>query len=154
MRVLTTVLFCLVVVCLSSVSRVLAQTTAARAEDEAAIRDVVQQYLDAREQRDGKALEALFVEDADQLVSSGQWRRGRDELVKGTLGSSQNNPGTRTLAVETIRFVAPGVALADARYEIVSPNATRRMWSSFLMTDAGGWRIAAIRNMLPAAQNR
>jgi uncharacterized protein (TIGR02246 family) len=134
----------------------LAQNAAGGAGDEAAIRGVVQKYLDAREHRDPQAVAALFTEDADQLVSNGQWRKGRDELVKGTLGSSETNPGKRTLTVETIRFVAPGVAVADARYEIVNPNgdATRKMWSTFLMTHSDRWRIAAIRNMLPAPQNR
>jgi uncharacterized protein (TIGR02246 family) len=147
MRFLLTLL-----VCLSSAGTVLAQSPGGRGDDEAAIRGVVKKYLEAREQRDPNAVAALFTEDADQLVSTGQWRKGRDELVKGTLGSSESNPGKRTLTVETIRFVAPGVALADARYEIVNPNgeATRKMWSTFLMTRTDHWRIAAIRNMLPA----
>jgi uncharacterized protein (TIGR02246 family) len=144
-------------VCLSSGGWMLAQSPAGGAGDEAAIRGVVKKYLEAREQRDAKAVEALFTQDADQLVSTGQWRKGRDELVKGTMGSSESNPGKRTLTVETIRFVAPSVALADARYEIVNPNgeASRKMWSTFLMTHSDRWRIAAIRNMLPAPpQNR
>jgi uncharacterized protein (TIGR02246 family) len=143
------------VLCALYAGAAFAQSAAAGADD-AAIRAVVQKYLDAREQKDAKAVEALFTKDADQLVSTGQWRKGRDELVTGTLGSSENNPGKRTLTVETIRFVAPGVALADARYEIVDPNgeATRKMWSTFLMTRDDRWRIAAIRNMLPAPRNR
>lgn len=148
--------FLTVVLCLWSSGWLLGQGAAGRSGDEAAIREVVQKYLDAREQRDASAVAALFTEDADQLVSNGQWRKGRDELVKGTLGSSESNPGKRTLTVETIRFVAPGVALADARYEIVNPNGevARKMWSTFLMTRSDRWRIAAIRNMLPAPQNR
>jgi uncharacterized protein (TIGR02246 family) len=146
----------LLVACLWGNALASAQSASGHAGDEAAIRGVVQKYLEAREMRDPKAVGALFTDDADQLVSNGQWRKGREELVKGTLGSSESNPGKRTLTVETIRFVAPGVALADARYEIVNPNgdATRKMWSTFLMTRGDGWRIAAIRNMLPAAQNR
>jgi uncharacterized protein (TIGR02246 family) len=142
--------------CLLSAGTALAQSGSGGAADEAAIRGVVQKYLNAREQRDAKAVAALFTADADQLVSTGQWRKGRDELVSGTLGSSDNNPGQRTLTVETIRFVAPGVALADARYEILNPNgeAARKMWSTFLMTRDEDWRIAAIRNMLPAPRNR
>jgi uncharacterized protein (TIGR02246 family) len=146
-----------VLVCLLSAGSSFAQSTSGGAADEAAIRGVVKKYLEAREQRDSKAVAALFTEDADQLVSTGQWRKGRDELVQGTLGSSASNPGKRTLTVETIRFVAPGVALADARYEIVNPNgeASRKMWSTFLMTRTDRWRISAIRNMLPAPpQNR
>ena len=86
------------------------------------------------------------------LVSSGEWRRGRDELVKGTLASSQRTGGNRTITLETIRFPARDVAIADGRYEITGgAGGDRRMWSTFVMTREGaGWRIAAIRNMLPA----
>jgi uncharacterized protein (TIGR02246 family) len=127
------------------------------AEDAAAIRDVVRRYADAREARDPKAIEALFTADADQLVSSGEWRRGRDVLVKGALASSARTGGTRTLEVEAIRVVSPDVAIADARYEIggLEGGATRKMWSTFVMArQQGAWRISAIRNMLPAAPAR
>src|SRR5689334_6676176 len=118
--------------------------------DEAAIKDVVRKYVDARDNKDAKAVEALFTSDADQLVSNGEWRKGRPDVVKGTMASSANSPGKRTMTVETIRFIAPGVALADGRYEIAGAE-TRKMWTSLLLKkEADGWRIAAIRNMLPA----
>ncbi len=124
---------------------------AAQTPDEQAIIDLVAAYNDARETRDPAAIDALFTDDADQLVSSGEWRRGRDTLVKGMLGSSQRNPGTRTLTVETVRFVSDEVAIADARYEIAGADSVRKMWSTFLAKkEDGRWRIAAIRNMLPA----
>ena len=133
-----------------------AQAQPARpAGDEAAIRGVVAQYLAAREQRDPQAVGALFTEDADQLVSSGEWRKGRDAIVKGTLASSAQTGGTRTIAIETIRFPRPDVAIADGRYELTGGDGTRHMWSSFvLVKDGATWRIAAIRNMLPAAPAR
>lgn len=120
------------------------------ATDAAAIREVVRRYMDAREARDPEAVAALFTKDADQLVSSGEWRRGRDVLVKGTLASSARTTGTRTIVVETIRMISPDVAVADGRYEI-SGAETRRMWSTFvLLRQQGQWRISGIRNMLPA----
>ena len=122
--------------------------------DDDAIREIVKKYVDAREQKDPKAIEALFTSDADQLVSSGEWRKGRGDVVKGTMASSQSNSGRRTIVVESIRYVAPGVALADGRYEIsgMAGGEGRRMWTSLVLTrGASGWRIAAIRNMLPAA---
>ena len=121
--------------------------------DEAAIKDVVARYVDARDRKDAKATEALFTADADQLVSSGEWRKGRDAVVRGTMASSESSGGTRTITVEAVRFVAPGAALADGRYEIagLAGAPPRRMWSTFLITlTPDGWRIAAIRNMLPA----
>ena len=128
--------------------------TAQPAGDEAAVKAVVARYVDAREKRDAAAIEAVFTKDVDQLVSSGEWRKGRDAVVQGTLASSESTGGHRTITVETVRFVTPDVAIADGRYEIsgMTGGQTRRMWSSFVITrGVDGWRIAAIRNMLPAA---
>jgi len=127
-----------------------AQTPRAPA-DEASVRDVVSRYLAAREKNDGAAIGALFTSDADQLTSSGEWRKGRDEVVKGTLASSKQNSGKRTIEIESVRFLSPDAAIADGRYEITGGTTDRRMRTSFVMIRAKeGWRIAAIRNMLPA----
>lgn len=119
-----------------------------------AIKDVVRRYVEARESQDPKAVGALFTDNADQLVSTGEWRRGRDQLVKGMLASSQQNAGKRTITVETVRFLGPDVAIADGRYEIAG-SAGRAMWSTFVISRRNGaWRIEAIRNMLPTAPAR
>ncbi len=120
---------------------------------EAAVKQVVADYAAARESQDPMAIEKLFVEDADQLVSSGVWRRGKETMREGMLASSRGNPGGRTITVETVRFVTDDVAIADARYEIAAAasRAARKMWSTFVIVKTDdGWRIAAIRNMLPA----
>ena len=125
----------------------------ATAADEAPIREIVQKYMDARDHQDAHALESLFTADADQLVSSGEWRKGRDALVRGTLASSRNTGGQRTIAVESIRFLSKDVAVADGRYELtgLAGGETRKMWTTLLVIHRPeGWRIAAIRNMLPA----
>lgn len=127
---------------------------AAESDPEAqAVKDLVAAYAAARETRDPDSVRSLFTDDADQLVSSGTWRRGREALVRGMLESSRRNPGSRSLAVEAVRFPAPGTALADARYVIKGTEGAvdRKMWSTFLcVRTADGWRISAIRNMLPA----
>jgi uncharacterized protein (TIGR02246 family) len=122
--------------------------------DETAVRDLVARYVDAREHRDPKAIESLFTADADQLVSSGEWRKGREAVVRGTLASSESTGGRRTITVESVRFLSPGAAIADGRYEIagLAGGETRRMWTSIICARTPtGWRIAAIRNMLPSA---
>ena len=127
--------------------------SAVRADDDAAIREVVRKYVDAREKRDPNLIAALFTEDADQITTSGEWRRGRDNVVRGALASSQGNPGARQIAIEAVRFLAPGVAIADGRYEIRGSQAgdQRRMWTTFVLMRDGSseWRVAAIRNMVP-----
>ncbi|MGH9163365.1 MAG: YybH family protein [Vicinamibacteraceae bacterium] len=130
-----------------------AQTAGSAAADEAAIRALVAKYVEAREQRGAEAIQALFTEDADQLTSSGEWRRGRDNVVRGALASSRRTGGTRTITVERVRALGPDLAIADGRYEIADLPAggNRQMWTTFIMArHADGWRIAAIRNMLPA----
>ena len=58
------------------------------ADPTAAIRAAIQQYVDVRKHPDAEALERLFTADADQLVSSGEWRKGREAVVKGTIAAS------------------------------------------------------------------
>jgi uncharacterized protein (TIGR02246 family) len=125
-----------------------------RPDDETAVRQVIQRYVDAREVSDPRAIEVLFTPDADQLVSDGTWRKGREALVKGMLESSRKNPARRTIAVESVRLLTPDVALADGRYvQKAQPGGKDRvMWTAItLKRGPDGWRIAAIRNMLPAA---
>src|SRR5579872_5371107 len=81
--------------------------------DNSAVRDVVARYVAARQHSDEKAIAALFTADADQLVSSGEWRKGRELVVRGTLASSERTGGTRSITVESVRFLGPDVALAD-----------------------------------------
>lgn len=140
--------------CIPTVLSLAAQAPLRRGDDETAIRALVKQYVDARDRADARAIEALFTSDADQLVSSGEWRKGRKEVVRGTLASSQNTGGTRTITVESVRFISPGVALADGRYDIrgLAEGQSRRMWTTIICNRTPeGWRIAAIRNMLPTA---
>ena len=126
------------------------QQPSVRAGDETAVKELVGRYNAARDSEEPGAIRSLFTSDADQLVSSGEWRRGREQLVEGMLRSSRNNPGQRTLTVESVRFLLPDVAIADARYEIAGA-ATRHMWSTFVaVRTPDGWRLSAIRNMLPA----
>ena len=127
----------------------LAQSSA----DETAVRGVVQKYVDARELRDAKAVEALFTADADQLVSDGVWRKGREAIVKGTLASSQTSSGRRTIDVQSVRFLSKDAAIADGRYTLAGSNGApaRDMWTSiFMVRKKGVWLISGIRNMLPA----
>lgn len=116
------------------------------------ILNLINSYSKSRETKDTVLLKKILTKEIDQLVSSGEWRTGINEAIKGMMASSTNNPGTRTLHVERIRFVGDEVALVDARYEIKNPDESiRKMWSSFTVVDTGkGWKIAAIRNMLPA----
>ena len=124
--------------------------TQASSSDETAVREVVRRYVNARELKDPSAIEALFTADADQHTTSGEWRRGRAQIVPGTMESSTRNPGSRNITIAAVRFITRDVAIADGPYEITGPGGTRRMWATLVLTrETDGWRIAAIRNMVP-----
>jgi hypothetical protein len=65
-----------------------------RAADEAAVRAVIQAFLDTREKNDAAALAALLTADVDQRQTSGNLRSGRDAVVSGSL-STQQSTGAR-----------------------------------------------------------
>jgi uncharacterized protein (TIGR02246 family) len=137
-----------------ALSPTLAQVASSTRGDEAAIKEVVRKYVEAREARDPKSIEPLLTADADQLVSDGTWRRGRDELVRGMLESSRKTGGRRDITVESIRMLSNEIALADGRYTQsgLAEGRNREMWTTIVLKRGpDGWRIAAIRNMLPAA---
>ncbi len=126
---------------------------ASAASADNAIRQVVSDYMAARNHNDAAALRQLFTPDADQLVSTGVWRHGLDDLLKGAMASSKKENGKSSVTLESIRILSPDTAIADGRYETstVGDTSPRKMWSTFvLQRTSAGWRIAAIRNMLPA----
>ncbi|MBL7858961.1 MAG: SgcJ/EcaC family oxidoreductase [Cyclobacteriaceae bacterium] len=125
------------------------ETTPEQTKDE--IKLLITQYSKAREKQDMVLLKNILTTDIDQLVSSGEWRTGVEESIAGMRQSSGNNPGTRKLMVEKVRFLNPDNAIVDARYEIEGTDGTtQKMWSTFIVVQQEGqWKIAAIRNMLP-----
>jgi uncharacterized protein (TIGR02246 family) len=144
MRTFIVILVCVVA---TAVSR--AQESPSHSPDDAAVRAVVAKYVEARESRDAAAIGALFTDDADQFNSAGEWRRGREAIVKGTLQSSQRNSGARSIMLKAVRFPAPGVAIADGEYGI----GAQRLWTTLVLTRQGEtWRIAAIRNSQVASR--
>ena len=128
-----------------------------RAADETAIRKIIQAFLDTREANDAAALGALLTADVDQQQTSGNTRRGRDEVVSGSLATQQATGGKRTITVESLRFVGADVAIADGRYDSTgrADGTDQRMLTSMVLRREGGaWKIAAIRNMIPTAPQR
>jgi len=131
--------------------------SANHAADETAIRAVVKAFLDTRDKNDAVALAALMTSDVDQQQTSGAVRHGRDAVVKGSLATQQSTGGTRTITLDSIRFVTADVAIADGRYDSLgrADGSDRHMLTSMVLKREGGaWKITAIRNMLPTTPER
>jgi uncharacterized protein (TIGR02246 family) len=130
-----------------------AQETQERAADEAAIRQVVAAFIGTREADDAESLAALLTEDVDQQVTSGALRVGREQVVRDSLATTVATGGERHIDIDTIRFLGSDVAIADGDYDIVGrlDGVDRHYRTTMVLTRRDGtWRIAAIRNMLPA----
>ena len=123
--------------------------------DDAAIRGVLQQHDDTRNKADWKGLGALFTDDAEQLTSSAEWRRGRAAIEKGVADgmATTYKGGKYTTKVDKVRMLAPTVALVDASFEIANiAGGARRGHTTYALVKSGGqWRIAAARSMVPTA---
>jgi uncharacterized protein (TIGR02246 family) len=142
-------------ICVATAGAVSAQGD--RSADEAAVRAVIQAFLDTREKNDAAGLAALLTADVDQRQTSGNMRSGRDAVVAGSLATQQSTGGRRTITVDALRFVGPDVAIADGRYDSLgrADGTDQRMLTSMVLRrEGGGWKIAAIRNMLPSEPQR
>ena len=131
-----------------------AQTTQPTSRQTKDFTALIDQYSQARENRDTVLLKKILTNDIDQLVSTGEWRMGIRAAVEGMMASSANTPGKRTLTVDRIKLLSASSAVVDCRYEIENTDGTtRKMWSSFnIVNIKGTWKISAIRNMLPAGR--
>ena len=129
-----------------------AQNTLDKKSAEKKIYVLIENYTKSRETRDTTLLNSILTSDIDQLVSSGEWRHGKEGAKTGMMRSSTNNPGERTITIEQIRFINPDCAIVDAKYKIQNADGTaRNMWSTFIVVYKDDiWKITAIRNMLPA----
>ena len=150
MRILTSMLFTLVMIVPG-----IAQTPRAAGGDEAAIRQVVQQQDEARNRGDWKALGALFTQDAEQMTSAGEWRRGRADIEKGVAQAMTTayKGGKYSTTIDSVKLLAPTVALADGSFHIANlgSGGSRRGHTTFVLLKSGNaWRIAASRSMVPA----
>lgn len=126
-----------------------AQDAPDRSADESAIRQVTQDYIARRDEGDETGLRALLTEKVDQRLTSGRMRLGRDAVVSGSLGSTQNSGGKRVITLVDIRFLGADVAIANGNYDSLGradgTDLYMRTTIIFWRVD-GEWRIDAIRN--------
>lgn len=135
-------------ICVTTVAQDLKPTTKQTSD----ISALIDQYSQARENRDTVLLKKILTDDIDQLVSTGEWRNGVASSVKGMLASSAAAPGTRTLTIDKLKMLNASAAIVDCRYEIKNADGSiRKMWSTFVVVaEKQQWKISAIRNMLPS----
>ncbi|MDQ3472294.1 MAG: SgcJ/EcaC family oxidoreductase [Acidobacteriota bacterium] len=145
------------------------QTTSGQArlmgkvKDEAGIRKVLADFIEAWNKHDAKAFSMAFAEDADFTNVGGKSAHGRAEVEKFHAPRFATKfKDTHLKITETkIRFIEPDVAAVDAWWEMTGAKnregqdiPLRRGLLNFVMTSEGDkWFITVMHNMdLPAAQ--
>jgi len=143
---------CVLAIVLAAVVSVDAQTA-----DEQAIRAMIKGFSDIWARADVKAFEQLLTEDADWVVRSGTYLKGRPAVVKhhANIMTGSFNGSSVAWQLLDLRFVRPDVAIAHIAAELTLRDGTKRPPGSvtivFLKT-ANGWRITAVQNTDQTAQ--
>jgi len=131
------------------------QTTAPqeRESDVRAITDLAASFVKAYNEKDAKALGAMFTPDAEIEDDDGEVTRGRDALVARFTGTFKEN-GRDRLAVDTdsLRFLGADIAIEEGTASIStgadSPPRVNR-YSVIYARQGGRWLHARIRDEQP-----
>jgi uncharacterized protein (TIGR02246 family) len=132
-------------------------------QDEASIRKLLSDFLEAWNRHDPKAFSMVFSQDADFTNVAGVGAHGRAEIEKfHTSRFATNFKNSHQLIEESkIRFIRSDVAAVDARWEMTgAQNAEgqeiplRKGLPNFTLTkDSNQWFITVMHNMnLPASK--
>lgn len=135
------------------------------AADEAAVRGVLNDFVNSWNQHDMKAMHDLDTEDVEWINVNGHYWQGKSTVYKGHTAIHKGMFAKQSMSVEsaTVRSIAPAVAVvvatqhfsasSDPRYPWVLPAKTR---GSYIMVKRDGvWKIAHFQNTLinPKTEN-
>lgn len=143
----------LIVACAATALASARTESGARAQDEAAIRNLVTRLQDGWNAGDGKAFASPFAEDADYVIVNGTRIKGRTVIAEGhqrifdTIYKNSHNTGT----IQSIRFLRDDVAVVHVEWHLKrAENGVAREGkaqnSLVVMKDKGQWSIVTFHN--------
>jgi uncharacterized protein (TIGR02246 family) len=135
------------------------------ADDESAVRALVNEFANTWTRHDMKAMHELDTEDVEWINVVGHHWRGKANVYKGHVAIHKGMSAGTSASVEsmTIRSIAPSVAIAVATMHFGGSTDPRYSWvvasksrASFTMVKRDGiWKIVHFQNTLidPKAEN-
>jgi len=135
------------------------------AEDESAVRALVNEFANTWTRHDMKAMHELDTDDVEWINVVGHYWQGKPTVYKGHVAIHKGMCATTTASVEssTIRSIAPNVAIAVATMHFGASTDPHFPWvvagksrASFTMIKRDGiWKIIHFQNTLidPKAEN-
>lgn len=137
------------------------------ADDESAVRALVNGFANAWNQHDMNAMHELDTEDVEWINVVGHYWRGKANVYKGHTAIHNGMSAGTSMSVEsaTIRSIAPSVAVAVATMHFGTSPDPRYSWmggaaktrGSFTMVKRNGiWKIVHFHNTVidPKAENQ
>ncbi|MEO8034817.1 MAG: SgcJ/EcaC family oxidoreductase [Acidobacteriota bacterium] len=135
------------------------------ADDESAVRALVNEFANTWNRHDMTAMHALDTDDVEWINVVGHHWRGKANVYKGHVAIHKGMAAQGSVSVEsvTVRSIAPAVAVAVATMHFSASQDPRYAWvvaskttGSFTMVKRDGiWRIAHFQNTVidPKAEN-
>jgi len=135
------------------------------ADDESAVRSLVNEFANTWNRHDMKAMHELDTEEVEWINVVGHYWRGKTTVYKGHVAIHKGMSATTNASVEsaTTRPITPTVAIAVATMHFVPAPDPRYPWltaaktrASFTMVKRDGiWKIAHFQNTVidPKAEN-
>ena len=155
-----TVLAMLVVIALSGFiprsSAITNTAPALSADDQSAVRTLLDEFVKTWNRHDMKAMHELDTEDVEWVNVVGHYWRGKETVYKGHMAIHKGMSANTTAEIEsaTIRSIAPNVAIAVATMHFLASTDPRFAWvtaaktrASFTMVKRDGiWKIVYFQN--------
>jgi uncharacterized protein (TIGR02246 family) len=124
----------------------------ARESDVQAIKQLLASFVKAYNERDSKALGALFTQDAEIEDDDGEVTRGRDAIVGRFTGIFKESRGDRlAVATNSLRFLGTDIAIEEGAASLSNGTDTPRTntYSVIYARQGGRWLHARIRDEPP-----
>lgn len=118
--------------------------------DEKEIRQSGDAYAKAFNQKDAKAIAALYTEDAEYIDEDGEGIQGRAAIEASLTEYFTENPDvSMELSIASIRFVAPNVAIEDGVTTVTASKTALPITTRYTAVHtkvAGDWQMASVRD--------
>ncbi len=152
MRTMVIMAIVLITALMATTVRVKADSSEpSRADDEKAIRLVVDAFTKASNAHDAKALAALFAPGGELVNEEGHAVQGREAIEQTFTAMFQAHPKLQfSVSIHSIRFVSPSVAIEDGTSAITrksEPGVEHNRYTVVHVKQDGRWQMASARDL-------
>lgn len=127
-----------------------AEAPAKPGPDELAIRKSAETYMQAYARGDAKAVAAHFTTDGEYVDETGVVTQGRAAIETELVDHFRELPGAKLeIEIESIRFLAPGVAIEDGITHHThdgAPEPVHNLYTAVHARVEGKWLVASVRD--------